>query len=206
MNIKDKFRDFQTKYGALLAKSGIKLSGVDEVAKIEMIATAKLKDGTEVASPSAEFEVGAELFVIDADGNQTPAPDGDHTLEDGTIVTTAGGKITAITEIEVETEEDMSAEQVAQNLEELATKLSAVIAENESLKTELESLKAEKVTQSSQIETLKSDVAKLSKQAAAPSVKSVKQTAETQKKVEVPTSSKQTIRERVLQLAQQKSN
>ena len=202
MNIKDKFKEFQLKHSATLAKVGIVLSGIEEENgkdkdKVEMIATSTLKDGTTVASPSAEFEVGAELFVVDADGNQTPAPDGDHELEDGTIVTTQGGKIVAITEIEVENE--MSAEDIAKNLEEIGTKLSAALAENEALKSELEGLKATQVSQSSEIEKLKSENAKLSKQ---PAVSSVKQTKTEVSKPIVTADKATTIRERVLQLTQ----
>ncbi len=49
----------------------------------------KLADGT-VIHIKAE-----EVFVVGADGAETPAPDGDHTLEDGTVVKTLGGKVVA---------------------------------------------------------------------------------------------------------------
>jgi hypothetical protein len=48
---------------------------------------AKLADGTVVKIK------GEEVFVVGADGKETPAPDGDHALEDGTTIKTAGGKI-----------------------------------------------------------------------------------------------------------------
>ncbi|MCK6417894.1 MAG: hypothetical protein L6Q57_03020 [Alphaproteobacteria bacterium] len=46
-----------------------------------------LKDGTKV------HVKGEEVFVVGADGTETPAPDGTHTLSDDTTVTTAGGKL-----------------------------------------------------------------------------------------------------------------
>lgn len=49
----------------------------------------KLADGTVVHIK------GEEVFVVGADGAETPAPDGDHTLEDGTVVKTMGGKVVA---------------------------------------------------------------------------------------------------------------
>lgn len=175
MTIKDKFKEFQTKHAATLAKVGIKLSGIEEATKVAMVATGELEDGTKVASPADNFSEGAELFVIDADGNETPAPDGDHRLNDGTLITTLDGKITAVVDVEVE--EEMSADEIASNLEELGTKLSSALAENETLKAELEALKADKVTQSTEVTNLKSEVAKLKKQ---PAVTSVKQTSATE--------------------------
>ena len=45
-----------------------------------------------------ELEVGTEVFVADADGNQTPAPDGDYVTEDGKTIKVADGKVTEIVE------------------------------------------------------------------------------------------------------------
>jgi hypothetical protein len=36
---------------------------------------------------------GDEVFVVGADGTETAAPDGSHTLSDGTVVKTMGGKV-----------------------------------------------------------------------------------------------------------------
>jgi hypothetical protein len=46
-----------------------------------------LADGTKV------HVKGEEVFVVAADGTETPAPDGDHALADGTTVKTMGGKL-----------------------------------------------------------------------------------------------------------------
>ena len=85
-----------------------------------------------------ELAVGTEVFVADAEGNQTPAEDGDYVLEDGKTIKVAEGKVAEIVEAEpAEEETPEEAEDVA-----------AIKAENESLKAELAELKA-------QIETLK---------------------------------------------------
>jgi hypothetical protein len=55
---------------------------------------AKLQDGTIVSAES--FEPGQELMIIDEAGNRTPAPDGEHILEDGTCVYVTDGKIDKI--------------------------------------------------------------------------------------------------------------
>ena len=52
-----------------------------------------------------ELEVGTEVFVADADGNQTPAPDGDYVTEDGKTIKVAEGKVTEIVEAEPAAEE-----------------------------------------------------------------------------------------------------
>lgn len=48
---------------------------------------ASLADGTKVVIK------GEEVFVVGADGTETPAPDGDHALADGTTLKTVGGKV-----------------------------------------------------------------------------------------------------------------
>jgi hypothetical protein len=52
---------------------------------------AKLLDGTIVSAET--FEPGQALMIIDEAGNRTPAPDGEHILEDGTCVYITGGLI-----------------------------------------------------------------------------------------------------------------
>ncbi len=83
----------------------------------QSFADAKLEDGTIVSAEA--FEPGMELFILDENGDRTPAPDGEHTLEDGSKVTVSGGKIESIVKKELEdgveedvkiTEEDMEVE------------------------------------------------------------------------------------------------
>jgi hypothetical protein len=47
----------------------------------------ELADGTKVVVE------GDAVSVVDAEGNKTPAPDGEHTLKDGSKVTTKDGKL-----------------------------------------------------------------------------------------------------------------
>ena len=47
-----------------------------------------------------ELAVGTEVFVADEEGNQTAAPDGDYTLENGNVVKVAEGKVSEIVEAE----------------------------------------------------------------------------------------------------------
>ena len=77
-----------------------------DFAKVEKFEKAKLADGT-VIMWEGELSEGTAIMVVAEDGNQMPAPDAKHELEDGTIVTTVGGLVTAIepkkeTEVEIE--------------------------------------------------------------------------------------------------------
>jgi hypothetical protein len=66
---------------------------------------AELVDGTKVRV-DGELVADSAVFVIDAEGNETPAPDGEHLLSDEkTMVVTVDGKIVEVKEVEVEVEE-----------------------------------------------------------------------------------------------------
>lgn len=85
----------------LSSTSDVSASKTEKKLKKEMSNTnlekeTKLADGTTLYTPADDFTVDAELFVVDAEGNQTPAPDGEHTLEDGTVLVVASGKITEV--------------------------------------------------------------------------------------------------------------
>ena len=68
-------------------------------------AKATLVDGTEVEVTPA-VEVGATVTVTGPDGNQLPAPDGDHELQDGTVIKVAGGVITEVMAIEADKKQE----------------------------------------------------------------------------------------------------
>jgi preprotein translocase subunit YajC len=74
-----------------------------DFAKIEKFNSAKLADGTEVMW-EGDLTEGSAIMVV-SDGNQMPAPDAVHELEDGTKITTVGGLVTAIEGKEKEKEE-----------------------------------------------------------------------------------------------------
>jgi hypothetical protein len=60
--------------------------GIDAPAPVEVkFVDATLADGTKVTAEGDAFVPGATLYVVTPEGNVT-APEGEHTLEDGTIV------------------------------------------------------------------------------------------------------------------------
>lgn len=70
-------------------KYKLKLNQIREVLNMEVkLESAKLVDGTMISYE--KLEPGFPVFVVDAEGKETPAPAGEHMLEDG------------ITEIEVD--------------------------------------------------------------------------------------------------------
>ena len=114
-----------------------------DFAKVEKFEKAKLADGTEIMW-DGELSEGTAIMVVAEDGNQMPAPDAKHELEDGTIVTTVGGLVTSIepkkeVEVEVELAEmpdmKMMEERMAScesKMKEMETKMNEMFASYES--------------------------------------------------------------------------
>jgi hypothetical protein len=73
-------------------------------------AEAKLADGTTIYTSG--LEVGAEVYVIDENLDKVPVFDGEHVLEDGTVVVTVDGKITEIKPKAEAEMEEVKAEEV----------------------------------------------------------------------------------------------
>jgi vacuolar-type H+-ATPase subunit I/STV1 len=163
-------KTFIEKVSELLKKHDIKGVQLSEVVEIKMSAEGKLADGeTTVATPSDEFSVGAELYVIDADGNPQPAPDGEHTLENGTMLVTANGVITEVKEAEP-AEEDMSAE-IASVISAMDSKLEEIKSQLAEAKTELSSVKQDLADKTKQLTDANVKIANLSKKPSTISVK-----------------------------------
>jgi len=64
----------------------------------EKFASATLANGLEITNDKeTDFAVGDDLFVVDAEGSKSPAPEGEHTSLSGiTVVVDAEGKITGV--------------------------------------------------------------------------------------------------------------
>jgi hypothetical protein len=74
------------------------------------LASAKLADGTVVEAE--EFVPGAALVVVAEDGSKSPAPAGEHTLEDGSVVLVDdAGSIVSIESKATEVVEDVVEEE-----------------------------------------------------------------------------------------------
>ena len=116
----------------------------------ETFVDAKLIDGTIIRYES--LEVGMPLMVIDEAGNELPAPDGEHELEDGTKVTVEAGIITEVASKEEEApEEEMPIEQPMAAVETVSKE------DFETLKSEVADLKSKFEEFSKTNETLSAD-------------------------------------------------
>lgn len=164
----NKVNEIISKYADRLKAFGIQLSAEGEMKKEMQMAMAILADGTEVYSPDAEFKVGSELFVMDAEGNPVPAPDGEHTTAEGKVIIVSGGVIAEIKEpeteepkVEIEIEEEKQAAFDGVSREEFESTINSLM---EAFEAKIASLNAEK-------ETLSAAIQKMSKQPATDSVK-----------------------------------
>ena len=55
-----------------------------------------LTDGTKITTAAKDLEVGAEIYMLDDQGNQTPLDDGEYVINDGRTITVAANVITEI--------------------------------------------------------------------------------------------------------------
>ena len=101
-------------------------------------------EGGGSVSINGEIAVGADVMVVDGDGNEVPAPDGEHVLVGVAKIKTEGGKIVEImpieeeptVEVEVEATEEMAVVEPmpdhAKEMESMAeriTKLEGMLAD-----------------------------------------------------------------------------
>jgi hypothetical protein len=129
-----------------------------EMSKTKLSVTAI--DGTVLSYET--LAEGAEIFVIDADGNPTPAS-GSFELEDGTLITAEDGKITAITEKpaateeleETETVETSELEAIVARITEMAAAMQALEARLVTVEDQLRSAEAVNEELSTQLSELK---------------------------------------------------
>ncbi len=106
----------------------------------------KTIDGTILRTEQEDFVIGAKVQVMAEDGTLTNAPDGEHTLEGGKVITIKDSVI--VLEKEMEEEKPVDQAPTEELKKELAT-----------LKSELEKIKTEKVEMKSKIEELSKEPA-----------------------------------------------
>lgn len=99
---------FLAKLSAFAEKLSAFSKTEEETTKVELQAEAKKQDGTVVYTDADEFAPGVSVFVKEGE-EVLPAPDGEHVLEDGSVVVVADGAVESIQESESE-EEEMSEE------------------------------------------------------------------------------------------------
>lgn len=106
-----------------------------------------------------DLKAGDSVYIEDAEGNRTPAEDGDYKTEDGKVIKVVDGKVASITDPAAEVAPEMEGE--------TQEEIDALKSENESLKAENESLKAEIEKLKNALATAESEMTKLKKTPAA---------------------------------------
>jgi acyl-CoA synthetase (AMP-forming)/AMP-acid ligase II len=138
-------------------------------------AEATLKDGTTLKSPN--FEIGDDVKIVDADGNETPAPDGEHeiVLKDGTVmkIELEGGKITEKESVELpETDEQMADLSIGND--EIETEGQIEEDFKKTIMEKIDTIMSKMEEMMSNYEDMKSKVAKFSKEPAGEPVRQPK--------------------------------
>lgn len=87
----------------------------------EKFGTLVLSDGTNISISSQELEIGAEVFMLDDLGNQTPCDNGDYVLQDGRTFTVTDGKISDIKQTEAGEEKPASGDTTTEKPETMAS-------------------------------------------------------------------------------------
>ena len=90
-------------------------------------------EGVEVTLDKSEVVVGAKATITSPEGTEVPAPEGEHVLEDGTIITVSNGEVVAVGPKAVEDENMEEAPVVDENIQ----KMSADIEANKTANAEL---------------------------------------------------------------------
>jgi preprotein translocase subunit YajC len=121
MNSKEVIQEIRTLLGFSEEKQEVKME------------TATLVDGT-IIEWEGELAVGTAIFVQTGEG-LIPAPDSVHQVEGGMLVTTEGGIVTEIVEIEEEVEVEVAATEFAtvESFNSLLDKFNEVVARLEAM-------------------------------------------------------------------------
>ena len=159
MTLKERISDIFDKYSVELS--------VEENAEVKF-AVATLDSGQEIQTDAEAFAVGVAVFVVNDEGEQIPLPDGEYTLQDGSMLVVAEGAVTEVKEAEaeepaVEAEEDKEEEMSEEPKEVEAS--SEVLTREEVAGMIAEAIEATKAEFSSQIEERDAKITELSKQA-----------------------------------------
>lgn len=117
----------------LMKKAHFQLNAVRKLLGLSFkFVDATLADGTAV-KVEPEVEEGASVVVVTADGEEVPAPDGEHALADGRVIVTTDGVIIQVIEApasaELEDKEDelkFASEEIIALITELGERIAAL--------------------------------------------------------------------------------
>lgn len=157
--------ELKAKANELFKKYGVSLTAEEQV--VRQMAEQVLADGTSIFTDSDTWAIGVRAFSKDETGNDVPLADGDYETTDGNILTVAGGMVEEIASKAEEAPEEPEMQSAETNNDEQINALLSIVSTLEAKLSTLELQNTE----------LNKQITKLAKQAAAPSVKDVKQSA-----------------------------
>jgi hypothetical protein len=137
--------DYKTDDGKVIkVEDGNVVEVTDAEAEVEPVEEENLAsvatDGGEL-SYEGELEVGTEVFVIDEEGNKTPAQDGDYKTEDGKTIKVADGKVAEIVEETAEESTEDAKDETAEQMETLSKENAELKAQVAELQKQVQELK-----------------------------------------------------------------
>lgn len=143
-----------------IKRSFTKLAAMINGVTLNMEMPVKDAEGKEVllyVESETEDLTGKSAYLLDADGNETPAPDGDYTDANNRVIKIAGGVVTEVVVPEAKKEESQP------SIEELTAKIVELENAKANLTSELESVKAEKTKSETEFNAFKNEFESLKK-------------------------------------------
>lgn len=144
-----------------IKRSFTKLAAMINGVTLNMEMPVKDAEGNEVVlyiESETEDLVGKPAYILDADGNETVAPNGDYTDVNGRVIKVTDGVVAEVVEVQAKKEEEN-----IDNIEELKAKIAELEATKANLTTEIESIKAEKESVNQNFEAFKNEFDNLKK-------------------------------------------
>lgn len=145
-----------------IKRSFTKLAAMINGVTLNMEMPVKDAEGKEVllyVESETEDLTGKSAYLLDADGNETPAPDGDYTDANGRVIKIAGGVVAEVVEAEAKKDENLD----EPKMEDLIAKIAELEETKANLTNELESVKAEKTKSETEFNAFKNEFESLKK-------------------------------------------
>ncbi len=145
-----------------IKRSFTKLAAMINGVTLNMEMPVKDASGNEVllyVESETEDLTGKSAYLLDAEGNETPAPDGDYTDANGRVIKITGGLVAEVIEAEAKKHEDED----ETKMEDLIAKISELEETKAKLTSELESVKAEKTKSETEFNAFKNEFESLKK-------------------------------------------
>jgi len=145
-----------------IKRSFTKLAAMINGVTLNMEMPVKDASGNEVllyVESETEDLTGKSAYLLDAEGNESPAPDGDYTDANNRVIKIAGGVVTEVVEAEAKKDENKD----EPKMEDLIAKIAELEATKASLTSELESVKADKSKAETEFNAFKNEFESLKK-------------------------------------------